>query len=465
MYYYKFLTHEAVAYLGIGAGWARDTDTLLQQCEQALSVSSFVAQRPIRNPLPLEICDRAKVEELADVAHAIIVPLVLPPNDQGLGLEGQRRVIETLEAEYQIALALRERVADSRLYDINVGTAEHVALRHSAVFIPEEDVLAPRYDHSIVQRYAELLSEARKYHGDLEVFDSRKKFDLQTKICARLFGNLPGLAEAVVLLSSTLLDLETEQSILRRAIGLLGQRAATASDVTRFRPEVFNTYPVELPAADSSAAYVENATLYLGLLRSWVSEPPEDSDRYWRSHASRLSYTEQEFKYAVDNGKPRAFFLGDQTQEYPIRQMRALTEKDRQRTLKFVEDIKSDGATLWREFQKPEELETKVFELLGWLTRPSPDQQAYPPPESSEKVYVAHPYLLLDETHTMVRGSQLGELNAWWSCRDETPILTIQALGGMGKSALAWRFFTDLTSSTPEPRQVWWSFYAQGLSA
>jgi tetratricopeptide (TPR) repeat protein len=72
--------------------------------------------------------------------------------------------------------------------------------------------------------------------------------------------------------------------------------------------------------------------------------------------------------------------------------------------------------------------------------------------------YFAHPYLM--HKNFTGRQKERKELTEWLK-DDYTPVFVYVAMGGMGKSALAWHWLTeDILGSDEQPRKiVWWSFY------
>ena len=72
--------------------------------------------------------------------------------------------------------------------------------------------------------------------------------------------------------------------------------------------------------------------------------------------------------------------------------------------------------------------------------------------------YVAHAYSLLQTGSLVGRARELAELGTWL---ERGPgLLSVVAIGGMGKSALTWKWFSGLEEA---PRRLegrlWWSFY------
>ncbi len=87
------------------------------------------------------------------------------------------------------------------------------------------------------------------------------------------------------------------------------------------------------------------------------------------------------------------------------------------------------------------------------------------PPEA----YIAHPYTLL-QTHRLIgRQAELNLLTDWVTARPSrfrnarrsVAILNIVAIGGMGKSALTWKWFNEIAPQEMQPLagRMWWSFY------
>src|SRR5437660_7464272 len=90
------------------------------------------------------------------------------------------------------------------------------------------------------------------------------------------------------------------------------------------------------------------------------------------------------------------------------------------------------------------------------------------PPE----VYIAHPYTLL-QTHTLIgRQAELKLLTDWITGKeleadghnapaDSVRLMSIVAIGGMGKSALTWKWFNDVAPQEMKnlAGRMWWSFY------
>src|SRR5205823_4306399 len=91
---------------------------------------------------------------------------------------------------------------------------------------------------------------------------------------------------------------------------------------------------------------------------------------------------------------------------------------------------------------------------------------------SPPEVYIAHPYTLL-QTHTLIgRQAELRLLTDWITGKelgvdgqkapaDSVRIMSVVAIGGMGKSALTWKWFNDVAPQEVKDLagRMWWSFY------
>ncbi len=71
--------------------------------------------------------------------------------------------------------------------------------------------------------------------------------------------------------------------------------------------------------------------------------------------------------------------------------------------------------------------------------------------------FLAHPYPM--PPGFTGRVTERAMLDRWHSADPVHPLLSLQALGGFGKSALAWHWLTHDVEPASWPRVVWWSFY------
>ena len=120
-------------------------------------------------------------------------------------------------------------------------------------------------------------------------------------------------------------------------------------------------------------------------------------------------------------------------------------------------------------FKSPADLRALVINSLSQQREPDLTKFHYvsdipAPPEA----YIAHPYTLL-QTHRLIgRQEELNLLTDWVAGKtlgvSETPrvsIFNVVAIGGMGKSALTWKWFNEIAPQemVPLAGRMWWSFY------
>ncbi|HYP26238.1 MAG TPA: DUF4062 domain-containing protein [Blastocatellia bacterium] len=246
--------------------------------------------------------------------------------------------------------------------------------------------------------------------------------------------------------------------------------SSTALDLPEHRKEVMDACARQgmlalmmehLPASDSQAIeislkLVDEADIYVGVFAHRYGYVPE------QDNPQGISITEMEYDRAVERGMPRLIFLIDKDHAIKIGDVemgegaaKLNAFKDRLRTGNIVNHFKS-----------PVDLRAHVINSLS--RHRQPDLMAFhyvsdipEPPES----YIAHPYTLL-QTHRLVgRQQELSLLTDWVTKRQDsiywTRIMNIVAIGGMGKSALTWKWFNDIAPHEMNPLagRMWWSFY------
>ncbi len=76
--------------------------------------------------------------------------------------------------------------------------------------------------------------------------------------------------------------------------------------------------------------------------------------------------------------------------------------------------------------------------------------------------YIAHPYTLLPAAKLAGRQAQLDLLSEWITDKGNPfRVMSVVAIGGMGKSAVTWKWFSDVAPTVMQPLagRMWWSFY------
>lgn len=106
-------------------------------------------------------------------------------------------------------------------------------------------------------------------------------------------------------------------------------------------------------------------------------------------------------------------------------------------------------------FADPEDLDIAWTQLLTALGAP-PVQEA-PEEPTRDEWRLAHPYPM--PPNFTGRAAERKMLSRWLEADSNHPLLVMRALGGFGKSALAWHWLLHDVDPTRWPRVVWWSFY------
>jgi TIR domain len=109
-----------------------------------------------------------------------------------------------------------------------------------------------------------------------------------------------------------------------------------------------------------------------------------------------------------------------------------------------------DGADLklaWRQ----------LLTALGKPPEPEPPQEPH-----RGKWFLAHPYPM--PPNFTGRVAERTMLNRWLEADAVHPVLIVRALGGFGKSALAWHWLMNDVKPAKWRRVVWWSFYEADAS-
>jgi hypothetical protein len=256
------------------------------------------------------------------------------------------------------------------------------------------------------------------------------------------------------MVSSTALDLpehrkEVMEACLRMGMHPVMMEHLTAGDTT---------------AAEKSLAMVDDAAIYLGVFAYRYGHVPE------ANNPEQVSVTEMEYDRAVERGIPRLIFLMDRSHQLTAADMEEETSDPAEaarRKVKLAGLKKRAGKErVVASFKSPADLRALVIQSLVEYREPDLTKFHYvsdipAPPEP----LIAHPYTLL-QTHRLVgRQPELNLLTDWVAKPAaevyRARILNVVAVGGMGKSALTWKWFQDIAPQemTPLAGRMWWSFY------
>src|ERR1051325_883626 len=249
-----------------------------------------------------------------------------------------------------------------------------------------------------------------------------------------------------VMISSTALDLPEHRREIRDACLRMGMFPMMMEELS----------PGEYEANAEAQRLLENSDLYILVLAYRYGYVPSVNN------PSGISITEAEYNRAVERKIPRLVFLmGD---EHPVRPADVEMGTGGEKLAKFKHRLREEMIVGF--FNSPNDLKAQVIDALARLRKPGVTTFHYVSdvPALAEAV-IAHPYTLL-QTHTLIgRRAEVSVLTDWVSKREEqvyyARIMNIIAIGGMGKSALTWKWFNDIAPEEMKSLagRMWWSFY------
>jgi len=253
--------------------------------------------------------------------------------------------------------------------------------------------------------------------------------------------------------------------------------SSTRDDLVKYREKVRDALakaghvPVgmeDFPASDrrplaQCRADVASCAVYVGIFAWRLGFVPTEENLEGKS------ITELELRHAQSRGMPCLIFL---LKEGVLWLPEHIDYGAKPRPIDRLRDMLRAEFTI-DFFTSPDDLATRVLVAVGktvqedqprstTLDRPEPratPPRVVPPPP---KLYAVPPYTL---TNTFVgRRAELSELNAWAVSPD--PVLVVEAIGGMGKSALTWEWVQEAAAShlSGLAGRMWWSFYERGTS-
>jgi Domain of unknown function (DUF4062) len=232
-----------------------------------------------------------------------------------------------------------------------------------------------------------------------------------------------------------------------------------------FFPVALEHLPSDLnEALDTVRLNVDQADIYVAIFAHRYGYVPTGHD---------ISLPEMEYNRAVERGIPRLVFL--MHDDHPVRPRDVERGPGAEKLERLKERVGREQVVSF--FKSPEDLQALVLQSLFHLQKqlliqgePKPrtfsGETGFPPPPEP---YIAHPYTLNQEL--VGRKAELGLLTDWVAHPDSEAysarVFCLIALGGMGKSALAWKWFHDLAPQEMKPLagRIWWSFYVTGPSS
>jgi len=267
------------------------------------------------------------------------------------------------------------------------------------------------------------------------------------------------------MLSSTFLDLKEERS-----------KAETVILGAGFKPEIME-HNGPLPGVDvitSSLEMVQDCSAYVLILASRYGEPPDDPVR----NKEKLSLTELEFQYAEELDRPILVYVASDDYR-PQKKFRERDELHAKLEAFAMRSKRIKGTSLervYREFDDAQQFIRDFAIDIGNLKsnlEPSPLTEKFDEAGHQARVFGLPPAPKLaarpkyGRSHEFEgRVTELYAINSWCREADPKPMMVIDAIGGMGKSFLAW---TWLEQHAPLARpdhagRFWYSFYEGGTN-
>jgi uncharacterized protein HemY len=258
------------------------------------------------------------------------------------------------------------------------------------------------------------------------------------------------------MISSTARDLPDHRGGIRDACERAG-----------FEPRMMEKLPaLDADAIEASLRLVDEADVYVGIFAYRYGYVPDGHD---------ISITEMEYNRAVKRDMPRLIFFIHE--DHPVIGRDVETGPGADKLTALKERIGKDRVAGF--FKSPGELRGEVIAALTTLTKKfdlaesGGDATAAvvaklhrktsipTPPEP----YIAHPYTLLQSRDLVGRQAELNALTDWVanpaSPAFDARVFCFVAIGGMGKSALTWKWFNQIAPNEMKPLagRIWWSFY------
>jgi tetratricopeptide (TPR) repeat protein len=125
--------------------------------------------------------------------------------------------------------------------------------------------------------------------------------------------------------------------------------------------------------------------------------------------------------------------------------------------LEKCEPPKRVRALTYVDFMRSDRLDNAWTQLFKALGKPETFKPSNLKPETHEAWHLAHPYPM--PPNFTGRATERALLTHWLTEDSENRLFILCALGGFGKSALAWHWLTHDVDATAFPKVLWWSFY------
>jgi len=174
------------------------------------------------------------------------------------------------------------------------------------------------------------------------------------------------------------------------------------------------------------------------------------------------SITHAEYERSVTRGIPILPFLADGSHPFPLSEIEIGIGAEKLEA--FRQEIQAKHT--FSHFRSPAELGKLIVDSISrYRVAAAPKFHFVSDIQTPPDAYVAHPYVLLDSAAVVGRQEELDLLTDWTTAAANelaaVRVMVIVAIGGIGKSALTWKWFSDIAPEEmlPLAGRMWWSFY------
>lgn len=241
-------------------------------------------------------------------------------------------------------------------------------------------------------------------------------------------------------------------------------------------PVIMETLGASLDdAISASLKMVDEAEIYVGIFAHRYGYIPDDV-----RNPNKISITEMEYRRAMERKMPVLIFL--MSDDHPL----PATVKDLSTFMEPTEEGKTKLKAFKDElgikhvvgfYKSPEDLRGQIIQALSHPdviekaqeiagTMVEDDEESDEAETKTAKLpeppefYADPPYTLTNEF--IGRTDELRRLDQWANSSD--PMMIVEAIGGMGKSAVTWQWVNDNAKKLNFDGMMWWSFYESGAT-
>ncbi|MCH8959776.1 MAG: DUF4062 domain-containing protein, partial [Bacteroidetes bacterium] len=268
-----------------------------------------------------------------------------------------------------------------------------------------------------------------------------------------------------VMVSSTFRDLELHRAELMKAL--------RKEELFAIGMEDYVVKPDD-DVISSSLNMVRKGSAYIGLISHRCGQVPESAER--NPHA--YSITRLEFEEAQELDRPTLVFV--MGTDHPVKAEDVEIDPEKREKLEAFRTHAKKGR-IYVEFESLESFTKEAIHAVASLRRyldeqaesatahpgglaSTPDTtKAEPDPIPAPPAFYAEPRYI--GSHEFLgRKAQLEILDDWAAPADAHPILLFEAIGGAGKSILAWEWTTRQATGVRDDwaGRFWYSFYERG---